>query len=156
MPAFSDPAYPLNCPIRGFAPALERYQPLRLKNASPAVEDRSNSWQATKKGGCIEMETLEGSSLNRKQIAIRFLYTLLFLIIFEIVKLIVQIAVLFQYVYLFVTMGHSDPVRRFSNKAAVFAYKLVRYMTLNENTRPFPFTDFPQEMDAPEPEPLFD
>lgn len=101
------------------------------------------------------MEAVEGSSLTRKDIAIRFLYTLLFLIIFEIVKLIIQITVLFQYVHLFVTMGHSDPVRRFSNKVAVFAYRLIRYMTLNENTRPFPFAEFPQEMDEPEPEPDF-
>ncbi|MDY6954233.1 MAG: DUF4389 domain-containing protein [Thermodesulfobacteriota bacterium] len=102
------------------------------------------------------METVEGPSLTRKKIAIRFLYTLLFLIIFEIVKLIIQVTVLFQYVYLFITMGHSEPVRRFSNKVAVFAYRLMRYVTLNENTRPFPFADFPEEMDAPEPEPDFD
>ena len=102
------------------------------------------------------MEAVEGSPLTRKQIAIRFLYTLLFLIVFEIVKVIIQITVLFQYVYLFATMGHSDPVRRFSNKVAVFAYRVIRYVTLNENTRPFPFADFPQEMDAPEPEPGFD
>jgi len=101
------------------------------------------------------MEAVEGSSLTRKDIAIRFLYTLLFLIIFEIVKLIIQVAVLFQYVYLFITMGHSDPVRRFSNKVAVFTYRLIRYVTLNENTRPFPFAEFPQEMDEPEPEPDF-
>ena len=101
------------------------------------------------------MEAVEGSSLTRKDIAIRFLYTLLFLIIFEIVKLIIQVAVLFQYVYLFITMGHSDPVRRFSNKVAVFTYRLIRYVTLNENARPFPFADFPQEMDEPEPEPDF-
>jgi len=102
------------------------------------------------------MEAVEGSALTRKQIAIRFLYTLLFLFIFEIVKLIIQITVLFQYVYLFVTMEHSDPVRRFSNKVAVFAYRLMRYVTLNENTRPFPFADFPHEMHVPEPEPDFD
>lgn len=102
------------------------------------------------------MEAVEESSLTRKQIGIRFLYTVLFLIIFEIVKLIVQITVLFEYIYLFITMGHSDPVRRFSNKLAVFAYRLIRYMTLNENTRPFPFADFPKEMDEAEPEPVFD
>ncbi|MDY6836554.1 MAG: DUF4389 domain-containing protein [Thermodesulfobacteriota bacterium] len=101
------------------------------------------------------MEAVEDVLLTRKEIAIRFLYTVLFLIIFEIVKLIIQIAVLFQYVYLFITVGHSDPVRRFSNKAAVFEYRLLRYITLNENTRPFPFAHFPDEMDAPEPEPDF-
>jgi predicted membrane protein len=89
---------------------------------------------------------------SRKQIAIRLLYTILFLIVFEIVKTIVQVAVLFQYVYLLITKKHNEPVRNFSNKVTTYVYKVLRYLTLNENIKPFPFTEFPKEMDSPDSE----
>ncbi|MFO8083704.1 MAG: DUF4389 domain-containing protein [Desulfobacterales bacterium] len=85
---------------------------------------------------------------NRKQIAIRFLFTVLFLIVFEIIKTIIQVTVLFQYVYLFITKKHNEPVRHFSNKVTTYAYKVLRYLTLNENLKPFPFTEFPKEMES--------
>jgi predicted membrane protein len=87
---------------------------------------------------------------NRKQIAVRFLFTILFLIVFEILKTIIQLAVLFQYVYLFITKKQNEPVRNFSNKVTTYAYKVLRYLTLNENLKPFPFSDFPKEMDPPD------
>jgi len=89
---------------------------------------------------------------SRKQIAIRFLFTILFLIVFEIVKTIIQVAVIFQYIYLFITKKHSEPVRNFSNKVTTYGYKVLRYLTLNENLKPFPFTEFPKEMDPPDSE----
>ncbi len=89
---------------------------------------------------------------SRKQIAIRFLFTILFLIVFEIVKTIIQVAVIFQYIYLFITKKHSEPVRNFSNKVTTYGYKVLRYVTLNENLKPFPFTEFPKEVDPPDSE----
>jgi len=89
---------------------------------------------------------------SRKQIAIRFLFTILFLIVFEIVKTIIQVAVIFQYIYLFITKKHSEPVRNFSNKVTTYGYKVLRYVTLNENLKPFPFAEFPKEVDPPDSE----
>jgi predicted membrane protein len=93
---------------------------------------------------------------SRGQIGIRFLFSLLFLIVFEILKLVVQVTVIFQFVYLLITRTYSEPLRAFSNKVATYAYKIVRYTTLNENTRPFPMTEFPQEMEPPAQAPSFD
>jgi hypothetical protein len=93
---------------------------------------------------------------SRGQITIRFLYSLLFLIVFEILKLVVQVTVVFQFVYLLITRTYSEPLRAFSNKAATYAYRIVRYVTLNENVRPFPMTEFPHEVEQPVDEPSFD
>lgn len=90
--------------------------------------------------------------VSRKHIAFRLLYTIFFLILFEILKTVIQLVVIFQYVLLFLTKTHSEPVKKFSNKASAYAYRLLRYVTLNENGRPFPFADFPEEMAPPEPE----
>lgn len=94
--------------------------------------------------------TLESPS--RKQIAIRLLYSLFFLIVLEILKILIQITVVFQYVYLLVTQTYSQPLKAFSNKLAAYAYRVIRYTTLNEHERPFPFGEFPREFEkADEP-----
>ncbi len=96
----------------------------------------------------MEPKQIEDSS--RKRIAFRLLYTLLFLIVFEVVKTVIQLCVLYQYIHLFITKSPSDPVQRFSNRAAAYAYRLARYVTLNENRKPFPFADFPEPLEAPD------
>ena len=97
----------------------------------------------------------EGKSL-RTRIAVRFLYTILCLILFEILKFFIQASTIFQFVYLFITQKTCEPLRTFSNKAASYGYQLMRYMTLNSSFRPFPFADFPAEVDAPEEPVRFD
>jgi hypothetical protein len=92
------------------------------------------------------MNTIEDSKASRRQIAIRLLYTLLYLIVLEVIKIIVQVTVLLQFVYLLITQKYSEPLRNFSNKLAAYAYRVIRYATLNESVRPFPFNDFPTEM----------
>lgn len=99
---------------------------------------------------------MNSGTVSRKKIAIRLLYTIFFLIVFEILKIVVQVCILFQYVYLFISKSHNHPVRNFSNKVAVFAYRVLRYVTLNENQKPYPFSDFPGEFDLPEKEVLFE
>jgi hypothetical protein len=96
------------------------------------------------------MNTIEESKASRKQIGIRFLYTLLYLIVLEVLKVVVQVTVVLQFIYLLITQNYSQPLRTFSNKLAAYAYRLMRYATLNENVRPFPFNDFPGEMEKPE------
>jgi hypothetical protein len=103
------------------------------------------------------MDSVEApEALSRKKIAFRFLYTVFFVILLEILKLVIQLTVVFQYIFLFITTEYNEPVRKFSNKVAVYAYKVMRYVTLAENARPFPFSDFPPEMDPADPEAFFD
>lgn len=101
-------------------------------------------------------KTTEAPLLPRKNIVIRFLFTLLVVVAFWVFESILLVLVLFQYIYLLITRNHSESLRTFCNKIAVYAYRAFRYMSLNENTRPFPFAGFPQEMDPPEPEVSFD
>lgn len=87
---------------------------------------------------------------SRKQIAIRLLYALFFILALEVVKVAVNLTVLFQYLYLFITRTPSEPVRNFGNQAAAYGYRIMRYLTLNDNARPFPFQEFPPILELPE------
>ena len=99
---------------------------------------------------------MDSKKVLRKKIVIRLLYTIFFFINFEILKTIIQVSVLFQYVYLLISKTYSEPVRNFTNKVSVYAYKVLRYVTLNENNKPYPFQDFPQIMELPEAEVFFE
>lgn len=90
------------------------------------------------------------TTLSRKQILIRFLYTLLFTVVLEVVKMVVMLTTFFQYLYLFINKTYSEPARKFGNQAASYGYRVMRYLTLNDNPRPFPFREFPPELEPPE------
>ena len=93
---------------------------------------------------------------TRKQVAIRLLYTLLYVAIFEVVKTIILLITLFEYFFLLITLRHNEPARTFANRVAAYGYRVMRYLTLNDNQRPFPFADFPAEIELPEAEVRFD
>jgi hypothetical protein len=96
------------------------------------------------------------SPVSRTQILIRLLFTVLYLVVFGIVHALINLATVFQYILLLITLSPSEPVRRVSNQLAVYGYRVMRYLTLNDNQRPFPFSDFPQEMEPPAGEVRFD
>jgi hypothetical protein len=129
-----------------------------VSQTGPQIETRSKNidrrWSRYRLRHIIKgeekMKSIQENGANRKGIAIRLLYTLLNLVVLEILKLIVQVTVLFQYVYLFITRKHNEPVREFTNKVAAYNYRVMRYVTLNENRLPFPFNDFPAVIDPPE------
>ena len=94
--------------------------------------------------------------VSGKQIGIRLLYTILFLVILGIVFVIAKVVVVFQFIYFFSTRKPNESVRQFSNKISTYGYRIFRYITLNESQRPFPFTDFPPEMEPSEEQISFD
>ncbi len=99
---------------------------------------------------------MNSDSYSRKKIAIRLLYTILFLIEFAILTIIIKISVIFQYIYLLISKTYNNPIRNFTNKVSVYAYKVLRYITLNENEKPYPFNDFPIEFELPDTEVIFE
>jgi predicted membrane protein len=99
---------------------------------------------------------MNSDSYSRKKIAIRLLYTILFLIVFAILTIIIKISVIFQYIYLLSSKTYNNPIRNFTNKVSVCVYKVLRYITLNENEKPYPFNDFPIEFELPDTEVIFE
>lgn len=93
---------------------------------------------------------------SRGQIAIRLLFTLLFLPIYGICNALIVLTTLFQFVMLFITLKHSEPVRTFANRVISYAYRVWRYVSLNSSQRPFPFAEFPADLEPPEAEVRFD
>lgn len=110
----------------------------------------SEKIQPTTNDSQKKTENGQKPSVSGKQIAIRLLYTLLFLVILGIVLFIVKVVVIFQFIYLFSTRKQNESVRQFANKISVYGYRIFRYVTLNESQRPFPFAELPPELDPSE------
>ncbi|MFZ0943914.1 MAG: DUF4389 domain-containing protein [Syntrophobacteraceae bacterium] len=102
------------------------------------------------------MDELSQGGIPRGKIGMRLIFTLLFLVILSVMHFLIQMMVLIQYVVLLITRSYSEPLRSLSNKAAVYVYRVIRYITLNDNPRPFPFIEFPREMDRPDEPVKFD
>jgi len=73
------------------------------------------------------------------------------MIFFEVTAFMVQLSVLFQYAYLLIAKKRSEPLRTFTNSLSQYGYRLMRYNTLNDNKRPFPFNAFPEDTECEPP-----
>jgi hypothetical protein len=92
---------------------------------------------------------------SRDRIAIRLLYTLLFPPIYGICNFLVLLSTLFQFALLLITLRYSKPVRSFANRVISYEYRIWRYVSLNSSQLPFPFAEFPPELEPPEAEVSF-
>ena len=101
-----------------------------------------------------QMKSELKNPIPRGQVVIRLMYSLLFLFIYAFVETVIQFCVFLQFIYLFITGTYHDSIRNVTNQAATYAYKIFRYITLNDSQPPFPFSDFPDAIEAPEGDPF--
>lgn len=85
---------------------------------------------------------------DRIAILTRLLITIVCLFAYEILKVVIYACVAFQYVYLLIAGKNSEPVKVFCNRLSMYIYRILRYTTLNENNRPFPFGTLPTEREC--------
>ncbi|MFK4764391.1 DUF4389 domain-containing protein [Desulfobaculum sp. SPO524] len=93
---------------------------------------------------------MSDTPVERKAVLIRFLYTIVIFIAFEVVRLLAELGTLVQYGIVLVTQKESEPLRSFCNAMSRYAYLCLRYMTLNSNTKPFPFSPLPKDVETPD------
>jgi Domain of unknown function (DUF4389) len=95
----------------------------------------------------------DNTPIDRKETAIRILLTLLFVVIVErIIDAVLAVVILFELVYALITRRPPGArVRRFANRTVSYLYRIMRFLTYNEPEPPFPFADFPSEVEPPAP-----
>ena len=85
---------------------------------------------------------------SRRETGIRLLYVILFGIIYSVGELVFFAVVVFQFGYKLITGNTSERLLAFSDQLTRFLYEVLRYMTMNSDVRPFPFSDWPSSKDA--------
>jgi len=92
--------------------------------------------------------------VERKDTGIRILLSVLFMFVVHIGHTVIGAVTLFSLVFALITKRPpGDRVRQFANRTASYLYRVLRYLTYNESEPPFPFADFPQELEPPAPFP---
>lgn len=96
------------------------------------------------------LDMLKRFLVARKSAAIRVVFSLGYLLIDAGVKAVIAILACIQFIYALVTTRHNEAVRSLSQKLTTYDYRLTRYYTLNESTRPYPLGKFPEELEPSE------
>jgi hypothetical protein len=96
----------------------------------------------------VESEEFEEDGISRGETGLRAVKTLLFLLIYQLVEAVLTALIAFSLIVAFIAKAPpSARVRRFSNRVLAYGYRMGRYATYNEERAPFPFDDFPEEIE---------
>ena len=98
----------------------------------------------------VELDDRDG--INRGETGLRIAFTLLFFIVARLIEGILFILVLFELGAALITQREpSEAVRRVGNHLISYLVHIGRYITYNASEPPFPFQEFPEELDLTVP-----
>lgn len=74
---------------------------------------------------------------------VRTLFIIMFSVIYRILDIVVLFLVVVQWGFTLITGQTNPALGQFSDSLASYIAQIVRYVTGNDQTKPFPFTDWP-------------
>ncbi len=90
----------------------------------------------------------DGHEIERGDTGVRILVTLLFCLVLNVVEAVLAVIILFELGYALLTRSEpSERVRGFANRVISYSYRIGRYLTFNAGSPPFPFSEFPDELE---------
>ena len=96
----------------------------------------------------VESPEFEETEIERSETGVRVVKSLLFLVIYQVVETVLTALVVFSLIFALVTKSPPSPrVRRFANRVLAYGYRMGRYLTYNDERAPFPFDEFPEEIE---------
>ena len=114
------------------------------------VNEKEKKEESKEKKQEVTKDQNDQNMTTRKSIAFRLLYSVLYVLIFEILVYAIYLSLLVQYIFLFATLKKCKPITKVSNQITSYIYKLLRYITLNNSDLQFPFKKFPKVIDPPD------
>ncbi len=83
--------------------------------------------------------------LKTNEIWFRGLYMLLFLVILGLVKGLVFIVAVIQFILVAVNKTANEPLRNFGQGLSTYLYHITQFLVFNTDNKPFPFEDWSSE-----------
>ena len=83
--------------------------------------------------------------LTSRDLWMRALFMILFVVAYAIAELLVTVTVIVQFVIILFTGSANELLIRFGNNLSTYVYQIIRFETFNTEERPFPFSDWPDE-----------
>lgn len=91
-----------------------------------------------------ELSTRMRSGQTWLRLALMIIY---FFVVYTVVRLLVGISMLFQFVHQLVKGAQAERLHEFTADLNAFSYSVLQYLTFNSDERPFPFCDWPAPND---------
>ena len=79
--------------------------------------------------------------IKSKTTWLRLLFMIIFVFLYGLSRVVVLAVVVLQFFWVLFTGETNEKLRAFGQSLATYTYQLVRYLTYNSDSRPFPFDD---------------
>ena len=86
------------------------------------------------------------SRLTSKDVWLRGLYMIFFAIAWGLSEVLLVFTVVFQFFTVLITGSANLPLLRFGQNLSRYHYQMAQFVSFNTETRPFPFSDWPDDM----------
>ncbi len=83
--------------------------------------------------------------LSRGDIWGRALYMIFFAIAYSAAEFVVTFLVIFQFFAILFTRQANEPLLKLGNNISTYIQQILRFQTFNTETKPFPFSSWPEE-----------
>jgi hypothetical protein len=83
--------------------------------------------------------------LTSPNIWIRLLFMILFGIAYSIAEFVIVCIAIFQFFAALITGRVNESLLKLGNNLSVYVYQVFQFQTFNSETRPYPFSDWPDE-----------
>ncbi len=97
------------------------------------------------------MEDRIKERLARRPVWVRAIFMVFFAIAYGVAELVVWAVVIVQFFFVLFTGRTNEQLLRFGNNLSAYIYRLLKYLTFNSESQPFPFSDWPDEAVAESP-----
>ena len=75
----------------------------------------------------------------------RALYMIFFAIAYSIAEFVVTFLVIFQFLVILFTRHANEPLLKLGNNISTYIKQVLRFQTFNSETKPFPFSSWPED-----------
>lgn len=81
--------------------------------------------------------------LTSRDLWMRALYMLFFVIAYSVAEIVLGLVVIFQFLTILFTRRANEPALRFGYNLGIYVRQILQFETFNSEDRPFPFADWP-------------
>ena len=89
------------------------------------------------------MDPITKQRISDRSIWVRALYALFFTIAYAVSETVLTLVIIFQFLAALITGRVNDVLLRFGANLTRYVYQILQFLTFNNETLPFPFSDWP-------------
>jgi len=97
-----------------------------------------------------DVQSVAEVKCTRSRTGLRILTSLFFgIVVWSILEALVFLMLIFQIIHALIAQRPNSRLIGFANRTIAYFYRVMRYLTFNEEAVPFPFSGFPAEIEEP-------